>query len=71
MKWFENMGYNWIGSEINKIQQTSNVSADEAKTILEQRLLEFAKRNGISKEEATAIYGNLQTNQSTIHLKRK
>jgi hypothetical protein len=63
MKWFEQTQDKWITSELGKIKKTAKVSIDEAKNILEQRLLDLANTNGVSKEEAVALYEKLRVNQ--------
>ena len=65
MKWFEQTKQSWITAEINKIKTTAHVTIDEAKNILEQRLIDIATSHQISKEEAVNVYGKLRSNPKT------
>lgn len=59
---------NWFNTETKTIQQTAKVSPEEAKAILKQRILDYAKRHNISQEEAAKHYSNISKNTKTKKL---
>lgn len=52
----------WFQQEASNIQKKIKVSAEEAQTILEQRINEYAQNNGMTKEDAAAHYQKIQHN---------
>ena len=52
----------WLHKETKKIQQTAQVTPEEAEEILKQRILDHAKSHNISEEEAAVHYNNVHQN---------
>ncbi len=52
----------WLQQEAQNIQNNAQVSMEEARQILKQRILDYATNNNITEEEAIVHYSKLRKN---------